>query len=345
VLLSASCKRLFRLSSAHREYFRLNSQSVCKMTQGEINTDRILSAGQHALYTDSVQIVKPIKQRHRKQPPLEEQKSHTIQVVTSSTPDIMEPAEKNGLISHTQINIQPLMILDLNGILCHRIRRRPNQDPPIISEYRSQLGPKVAHTPIIPRPDLLHFLEFVDRHFCLAVWTSAKPKTAKKLVDLLIPKSIKDRLLFVWSQGQCLVDESPSNSESKETIFIKDLDLVWQKFPLWNQYNTILMDDSPEKCARWKENALHPPPLHGRKQKRADEPEDSARVWISDEENVRQQFEFLTLFTAHWTSCPVTKVWESNIDHDGARSVVNNANDGMSTFLVKHATEFMGWKS
>jgi NLI interacting factor-like phosphatase len=344
VLLAAYCKRFSLLSRFQSNC--ISSDIACKMAQGEItaHTDRILSAGQSALYTDSIQIIQPIKQRHRKQPPPEKPKGRVVHVVTSSTPDVVEPGE-NGPISHIRINVQPLLILDLNGILCHRIRRRPNQDPPIISEYRSQLGPKVAHTPIIPRPDLLHFLEYLDRHFCLAIWTSAKPKTAKKLVDLLIPKSIKDRLLFVWSQGHCFVDETPSDTESKETIFIKDLDLVWQKFPIWNQRNTILMDDSPEKCVRWKGNALHPPPLHGRKQKSPGETEDSATIWISDEDNVRQQFEFLTLFAEHWSSCPLTHIWDSNIEHEGARPVVTYEGDGMSIFLAKHGTEFMGWKS
>jgi hypothetical protein len=337
---------VYRISTVRRNCTRIRSIAcvrICEMTKGDIITDRILSFGKQVLYTESIQIVQPIKHRQRKQPSIEENKHRIIHVVTKTIPDVIYPAE-NGPISHIRISIQPLLILDINGVLCHRVRRRPNQDPLIMSRYRSPLGPNISQTPIIPRPDLLHFLEYLDQHFCLAIWTSAKAKTAKKLVDLLIPKLIKDRLLFVWSQGHCLVDESPSTPKSKETSCVKDLELVWQKFPLWNRYNTILIDDTPEKCTRWKENALHPPPLHGRKQRRPDTHEDSTTKWMSDEVNVSRQFAFMTLLAEHWSSCPLTQIWDSK-GLDGTPSVISNECDGMATFLTKHATEFMGWKT
>ena len=55
--------------------------------------------------------------------------------------------------------------------------------------YRQSCG-NVAGTPIIQRTDLNSFLSFLDQHFTLAVWTSAKKRTADSLVDLLFPRDI-----------------------------------------------------------------------------------------------------------------------------------------------------------
>jgi NLI interacting factor-like phosphatase len=331
--------------------------------RGGINTDRILSAGNQALYTESVQIIQPTKRRrHSKQQLSDATRRRILRVVTCSTLHDAETAivTGDGGSSHIQINVQPLMVLDLNGILCHRVRRQHQADPTIPSraEYRSQLGPDIAQTPIIPRPNLSSFLEFLDQHFCLAIWTSAKQKTARKLVELLIPQSIKNRLLFVWSQGQCQVDtvqDSKDGVTVTEKLYRKDLGLVWLKFPLWNRYNTLLMDDSPDKCVQWKENALHPQPLHGRriqKQYMDDNDmtpsqhqftEESTIGDCSDENNVLKQLEFMKFLVQYWNSYPVTHTWDSECDND-APPVVTYDGDGMTSFLAINATGYMGWK-
>jgi hypothetical protein len=146
--------------------------------RGGINTDRILSAGNQALYTESVQIIQPTKRRrHSKQQLSDATRRRILRVVTCSTLHDSETAivTGDGGSSHIQINVQPLMVLDLNGILCHRVRRQHPADPLTIPSraeyYRSQLGPDIAQTPIIPRPNLSSFLEFLDRHFCLGMYT------------------------------------------------------------------------------------------------------------------------------------------------------------------------------
>ena len=67
----------------------------------------------------------------------------------------------------TRIYIKPLLVLDLNGILCHRIRRNNHNNlpsgggpdeirtpSPPWSAYRPTTGPRIATTPVVPRPHL-----------------------------------------------------------------------------------------------------------------------------------------------------------------------------------------------
>ena len=55
---------------------------------------------------------------------------------------------------------KPLLICDINGILCHRVRADHYPNIP----YRESTK-KVSGTPVIPRPGLDDFLEFLARHF------------------------------------------------------------------------------------------------------------------------------------------------------------------------------------
>jgi len=124
------------------------------------------------------------------------------------------------------IYVKPLIVLDLNGILCHRVRdftthpsiiatamQLNGHNREIISTaalqndrgtpqhqqtmptttishsmkmiHQNLYRPSAAHiagTPIIYRTDLVSFLTMLDQNFTLAVWTSAKRKTARLLV-------------------------------------------------------------------------------------------------------------------------------------------------------------------
>ena len=82
------------------------------------------------------------------------------------------------------------------------INQVTNPSPSMITKYlvhkepEVQLRPSIgtiAQTAIIPRTDLGTFLHFLDNHFCLAIWTSAKRRTAKRLLTMLIPEGIKSR--------------------------------------------------------------------------------------------------------------------------------------------------------
>ena len=67
------------------------------------------------------------------------------------------------------ITVKPLIILDVNGILCHRLRHKSQkQIPQGIVKFRPSIG-HIANTDIVPRSDLHEFISLLSKHFCLAV--------------------------------------------------------------------------------------------------------------------------------------------------------------------------------
>jgi hypothetical protein len=208
-------------------------------------SEKLLKCAQDAHFTGSVQYWH--YESH------EEQKgdNESIQVSTYCGCEKRPPPSH---ISSKWIHVQPLLIMDLNGILCHRIRHPTNP-----SSFRPSAA-NIANTPVIARVDLVPFLSFLDAHFTLAVWTSAKTKTAKQLVSLLFPIPVKERLLFIWGQPKC---DAIAIQGKEKLLFQKPLSRVWNEYPLWDTTNTLLLDDSPTKCPDFA-NTLHPPRLDGR---------------------------------------------------------------------------------
>lgn len=137
------------------------------------------------------------------------------------------------------VRVQPLLVLDLNGILCHRIRKPTStisriqpfdEDGQANSEFAvalaaaaslsqhvssplPQFRPPVGHvanTPVVARTDLADLLSYLDQHFALAVWTSAKRHTAKKLVDMLFPKEVRVCMCVHRCSANFTVNNYPS---------------------------------------------------------------------------------------------------------------------------------------
>ena len=153
--------------------------------------------------------------------------------------------------------------------------------------YRVPIGHVCNYTHVVARTDLTLFLESSREYYTLAIWSSAKKKTVKSLTRMLFPEKILRELLFVWGQDKCECvdvknlhgkgseyDDDPSTSVNdsdgpvpkaayKGIIFMKHLSKVWHEYPMWNKSNTLLLDDSPEKCQKFMENCLHPPPILG----------------------------------------------------------------------------------
>jgi hypothetical protein len=296
------------------------------------------------------------------------------------------------------IRVQPLLILDLNGILCHRSRQRKE---PIGVKLRQPIG-VVAQTPVVPRHDLGKFLRYLDQHFCVAVWTSAKPKTAARLIELLFPHDVKRRLLFVWSQKHCdkvLVDPtkattSVSNGSDESSVsshgsshsnknnqvgdtwkeheqrdnvtYEKNLRKVWDVFPLWSANNTLLVDDTPDKCPFAVANAVHPPRLHGRDStcksiSNAQHQDGStSQLLLSDEDNVQMQSIFFERLVQFWKEQPYkekilisrrqprggdTASINIRFDKSSLEILEEMTNSQYNKFLATNATTDMGWRS
>jgi hypothetical protein len=270
-----------------------------------------------------------------------------IAVLTSSTTDDHHQQHLPALSKRQHlIQVKPLIVLDLNGILCHRVRRsRDTYDP--LATYRPSIG-TVANTPILPRPHVFEFLHFLQQHFTLAVWTSAKKKTADKLINLLVPKKVADSFLFVWAQHDCKIQpQIIVGGDPNDQLFEKDLSKVWVAYPLWNVHNTLLMDDSPEKCTAVKQNAIHPPPLNGRIRHSTHHHHHhhhhhhsnaAAAGLVSDEENVAQQFAFMEQLARHWVEHPLVQEW----DEEGG-DIVYGTTKTQTEFLKEHGSQYKVW--
>ena len=246
----------------------------------------------------------------------------------------------------TTFRIQPLLVLDLNGILCHRSRN--HREPPGVV-LRPPIG-NVARTPVIPRGDLADLLGLLDRYFCLAVWTSAQRKTARILLDMLVPRPIQQRLLFVWTQNECHSQFTNNNNNNNahdynDIIFEKHLPKIWKAFPLWNANNTLLIDDSPDKCPYAVGNAIHPPPLHGQSEPpRLWLPEGGKQIlWRPDCHNEAKQYTFFQQLIHHWHMHPYEQpiICEGNNDHHQQYKMQNRK---LHEFLMNQGSGHMGWR-
>jgi NLI interacting factor-like phosphatase len=125
-------------------------------------------------------------------------KHFKIKVITSCANSPLPGHDADAVTS--TIHVKPLLVLDMNGIMCHRIRI--HKECPSVAPnnpkmfFRPVIG-FIASTNIVPRPNLESFLEYLATHFCLAVWTSAKAKNARLLINAIFPPSISKRLFVV----------------------------------------------------------------------------------------------------------------------------------------------------
>ena len=149
--------------------------------------------------------------------------------------------------------------------------------------------------------------------------------------------------MFIWHRNFCnLVEnkdkgqsqgsdaselESNSNKTNKsqkkpsheDLIAIKSLSKVWASYPIWNATNTLLLDDSPEKCpTKYRKNALHPTKICGTIT-------DIGGVFFdNDEENQKKQRCFFELLANNWSE--------------------TSSSEYLSSFLKDNAKEYnMGW--
>ena len=157
----------------------------------------------------------------------------------------------------------------------------------------------------------------------------------------------------MWGQEKCDVIPTPSNTVisansnddvmqythhrqkehdddriHKNIIFTKSLAKVFYKYPSFNETNTILIDDSPEKCPyAYRENALHPPSISG-----IDTKLNRTNLCMKDhdEANQMKQTVFFQQLATFWST--KTEVhYTSN-------------NNELHNFLSREAKGHMGWK-
>lgn len=115
-------------------------------------------------------------------------------------------------------------------------------------------------------------------------------------------------------------------------IFIKSLAKVFRRFPSWDESNTILMDDSPDKCPDiYRKNAIHPPSISGRAITSCTCCEEG-----NDEMNEEKQILFFQKLTLYYRGQ----------EHDKSTQPKNkeeSAPNKLHQFLYENARGHMGW--
>ncbi|EZF28995.1 FCP1 homology domain-containing protein [Trichophyton mentagrophytes] len=189
-------------------------------------------------------------------------------VAPTPTEGYMAQAELQPESSQTQ---QPLLVvLDMNGTLIYRRRRT---FPPQFTK----------------RPGIDTFLRYLFDNFKVMIWTSSQPHTVNEVLDKLLCPAMKKQLAGVWSRK----DLDLTSKQYKEKVQVyKRLDKVWgdahiqSQYPkqatqnikprkksnkvklprilggdtqIWDQTNTVLIDDSKLKAAAQPHNIIEIP--------------------------------------------------------------------------------------
>lgn len=126
-----------------------------------------------------------------------------------------------------------LLILDLNGVLVNRSGRKQ----------------------CALRPHLEDFLSYVFKNFVVGVWSSCERRNGEIIIEQAFGEWAPE-LSFQMFRDECTPAPTPDNAYATK----KDLANLWVKFHgVFDQNNTIIIDDSAEKCSHLR-NALCPLP-------------------------------------------------------------------------------------
>src|SRR6266498_5415576 len=154
-----------------------------------------------------------------------------------------------NIISQPSINLArpspKLIILDLNGTLCHRKKTKGKNFNTIL------------------RPFVTEFIDHLLKDFLVMVWSTSRPENVDDMVNLIFGDR-KEKLFAIWAR-----DKFGFTKEEYErhTEAIKDLEIVWKALNsqpenhsklILDPTNTILIDDSDYKTRLQPYNAIHP---------------------------------------------------------------------------------------
>lgn len=127
-----------------------------------------------------------------------------------------------------------LVVIDLNGTILYR----PN---------------RAAPRRVIARPHASRFLQYCIDTFTVVIWSSARPDNVAAIVDAILPKEYQKKCVAIWGRDKFKLSQADFNARVQ---CYKRLSTVWsdpgiaRSHPdgrVWNQSNTVLVDDSVEK--------------------------------------------------------------------------------------------------
>ncbi|XP_008230903.1 PREDICTED: uncharacterized protein LOC103330124 isoform X2 [Prunus mume] len=139
-----------------------------------------------------------------------------------------------------------LLILDINGLLADIVSPPPKG---LASDKR------IAGRAIFKRPFYLDFLKFCFEHFEVGVWSSRSKRIVERVLDYLMG-DMKHNLLFCWDLSHCTATGFRTLENRHKTLVFKELRRIWEKHDpslpwekgVYNESNTLLLDDSPYKA-------------------------------------------------------------------------------------------------
>ncbi len=103
---------------------------------------------------------------------------------------------------------QILLILDVDETFLYAAEHSLHREP----DYN--IGPYFVYL----RPFLIEFLEQVQQHFQIAVWSSSSCDYVEAIVNMIFPNEIQPE--FIWSRTRCVPQLEP---ERHEHYFVKEL--------------------------------------------------------------------------------------------------------------------------
>jgi hypothetical protein len=162
--------------------------------------------------------------------------------------------------------LKRLIILDLNGLLIHRVYKDDYFKNKRLFEEQSNLGniarpDRKGNFAVWFRPNVKQFLSWLMEHFHVAIWSSVLQHNISPIVEALLPNEHeRSRLLFWWNQEHCLVENDPTTTDPKKAkSFYKCLTSVWDTVDINERWlinqpsdsdlrdNTLLIDDNKLK--------------------------------------------------------------------------------------------------
>jgi hypothetical protein len=173
------------------------------------------------------------------------------------------------------LSLKPFIILDLNGVLCHSMpmfkfvqERVDGHWHKTVSELRKG---RVGNKMVFVRPGLKEFWTMLAESAFVCVWSSMKLENTRLVCDFLFEGLHKPALIL--GQNDCITVEGANRKVFMKSgdceLFLKVLKhkfwvrrAVLQNCPYEyepNSYNTMLIDDSPEKSIfNPPDNAIFP---------------------------------------------------------------------------------------
>ncbi|KAL8056815.1 hypothetical protein ABFX02_04G143500 [Erythranthe guttata] len=152
----------------------------------------------------------------------------------------------NESINVTTHTGKKLLVLDVNGLLVDINSYVPyDYDPDDIIQKKA----------VFKRPYCDDFLRFCFERFNVGVWSSRTKRNIEPILDFLLGKD-KCKLLFCWDQSHCTNTGYYTIEKRYKPLLLKKLKKLWEKFEpdlpwergLYNETNTLLLDDSPYKA-------------------------------------------------------------------------------------------------